>query len=608
MCGIVGYIGKQEATEILIEGLRRLEYRGYDSAGIAVREKGEIRIVRSVGKLRELESKVRQSPPHGVQGIGHTRWATHGRPSETNAHPHKAGPVVLVHNGIFENYLRLKSTLTKKGHKIKTETDTELACHLVQQRLYEGLSMEKAFQKALSEIEGSYALAVMNENEPDRLYFARRGSPPLVVGIGEGENFVASDIPAVISHTRRVIFLEDGDHGILTRDQCQIWDQHFKKVKRPIRSVTWSLSMAERGGFKHFMLKEIFEQPRVIADTLSGRLEEGRGRISLKDVDSLLSSNGSFPFDRIYAVACGTSYHAAMAGKYYLEEMARLPVVVDQASEFRYRNPILDRRTLLIAISQSGETADTLAAVDLAKKQGTKIMSICNVIDSAIARASHATLYTRAGLEIGVASTKAFTTQLVMLLLLALHLRKLRNLPTIQKEAFEALVRLPKQMQKLLDADYASLAERYADHPNFLYFGRGVNYPIALEGALKLKEISYIHAEGHSAGEMKHGPIALIDHGMPVVVLAPRDHTYGKILSNIEEVRARGADVIALATQGDRQIVEKCRDVIYVPKAAWYVTPILMSVPLQLLAYHIADHKGTDVDQPRNLAKSVTVE
>ncbi|MBI2083765.1 MAG: glutamine--fructose-6-phosphate transaminase (isomerizing) [Deltaproteobacteria bacterium] len=608
MCGIVGYIGKHQATGILIDGLRRLEYRGYDSAGIAVWEKGKVQIVRAVGKLSELESKVQPSPPKGQLGIGHTRWATHGRPTETNAHPHKAGPVVLVHNGIFENYLKLKSVLSKKGHRIKTETDTELACHLIQQKLYEGLSMEKAFQKALSEIEGSYALVVMNEDEPDRLYFARRGSPPLVVGIGQGENFVASDIPAVISHTRRVILLEDGDCGILTRDHCQLWDHHFKKIKRPIRSVTWSLSMAEKGGFKHFMLKEIFEQPRVIADTLSGRLEESRGRISLKDIDPLLNSNGSFPFDKIYAVACGTSYHAAMAGKYYIEDMARLPVVVDQASEFRYRNPILDRRTLVVAISQSGETADTLAAIDLAKKGGAKIVSICNVIDSAIARASHATLYTRAGPEIGVASTKAFTTQLVMLLLLALHLRKIRGLPSMQKEAFQALVRLPKQMEKLLKIDYTSLAERYGQHPNFLYFGRGVNYPIALEGALKLKEISYIHAEGYSAGEMKHGPIALIDNGMPVVVLAPRDHTYEKVLSNIEEVRARGADVIALATQGDQQIAEKCRDVISIPKAPWYITPILMSVPLQLLAYHIADHKGTDVDQPRNLAKSVTVE
>ncbi|MBI4196526.1 MAG: glutamine--fructose-6-phosphate transaminase (isomerizing) [Deltaproteobacteria bacterium] len=608
MCGIVGYIGKSNATPILMEGLSRLEYRGYDSAGIAVREKKAIRIVRSVGKLIELDKKLKSNAPVGTLGIGHTRWATHGRPNETNAHPHKAGPVVLVHNGIFENYGELHRYLAKKGHTLKTETDTELACHLIQQRLYDGLSMEKAFFKALSEIEGSYALAVLHEEEPDRIYFARRGSPPLVVGLGEGENFVASDIPAILSHTRRVVFLEDGDAGILWRDRCEIWNLSHKKVRRPIKTVNWSLSTAEKGGFKHFMLKEIFEQPRVVGDTLSGQLSEKQRRIYLRGVDPLFSGNGSFPFDKIYLVACGTSYHAALAGKYYMEEMARLPVMVDQASEFRYRNPILDRKTLIVAISQSGETADTLAAVQIAKEKGAKVISICNVVDSAIPRGSDTTLYTRAGPEIGVASTKAFTTQMVMLLLMALRLGRIRQTFSFGDETFDALVKLPKQIQRLVEIDLRDLAEKYAHSPNFLYFGRGIHYPIALEGALKLKEISYIHAEGYSAGEMKHGPIALIDRGMPVVVLAPQDKTYEKVMGNIEEVRARGASVIAIATQGDKQIAKKCQDVIYVPKAPWYITPILMTIPLQLLAYHIADHKGTDIDQPRNLAKSVTVE
>lgn len=608
MCGIVGYIGNKNTTRILIDGLRRLEYRGYDSAGIAVRERGGLSIVRTVGKLSALVEKVRRNPPIGHLGIGHTRWATHGSPSEVNAHPHKAGPVVLVHNGIIENYQKLRHYLTKKGHTIKSETDTELICHLIQQRMYDGLSMAEAFQKSLSEIEGSYALAVMNENESDRLYVARNGSP-LVIGLGKGENFVASDIPALLPYTHRVLFLEDGDSGILWRDRIELQDAAGNRVLRPQRVITWNQAMAEKGGYKHFMLKEIFEQPRVISDTLSGRLAENSRQIFLKDAQRLFGRNGSFPFNRIYLLACGTSYHAALAGKYYLEEMARLPVVVDQASEFRYRNPIVDRKSLVIGISQSGETADTLAALKLAKAEGAKLLSICNVVDSSIPRLSDVNLYTRAGPEIGVASTKAFTTQLVMLLLLALYLGKLRGMPrSLLSEAIDALAKLPKQIDRVLKNDFSHLAAKYALASNILYFGRGVNYPIALEGALKLKEISYIHAEGYSAGEMKHGPIALVDKGMPVVALVPQDRMYDKVMSNIEEVRARGADVIALATQGDKTIAAKCRDVVFIPKAPWYINPILMAVPLQLLAYQIADHKGTDVDQPRNLAKSVTVE
>lgn len=608
MCGIVGYVGNKNTTRILIDGLRRLEYRGYDSAGIAVRERGGIHIIRTVGKLSALVEKVRRDPPIGHIGIGHTRWATHGSPSEVNAHPHKAGPIVLVHNGIIENYQKLRQYVTKKGHTIRSETDTELICHLIQQRMYDGLSMAKAFQKSLQEIEGSYALAVMNENEPDRLYVARNGSP-LVVGLGDGENFVASDIPALLPYTHRVLFMEDGDSGILWRDRLELQDAAGNRVLRPKRVISWNQSMAEKGGYKHFMLKEIFEQPRVISDTLSGRLAENSRQIIFKDAHRLFGRNGSFPFNKIYLIACGTSYHAALAGKYYLEEMARLPVVVDQASEFRYRNPIIDRKTLIVGISQSGETADTLAALKMGQAEGAKILSICNAIDSSIPRISDVNLYTRAGPEIGVASTKAFTTQLVMLLLLSLYLGKLRGMSRpLLSEAIDALAKLPKQIDRVLKNDFSHLAAKYALASNVLYFGRGVNYPIALEGALKLKEISYIHAEGYSAGEMKHGPIALIDDGMPVVVLVPQDKTYDKVMSNIEEVRARGAEVIGIATQGDRQIAQKCRDVVYVPKAPWYITPILMSVPLQLFAYHIADHKGTDVDQPRNLAKSVTVE
>jgi glucosamine--fructose-6-phosphate aminotransferase (isomerizing) len=611
MCGIVGYIGHQNATEILLDGLRRLEYRGYDSAGVAILGKGDINIVRAEGKLQALEKKIRQRPPRGTLGIGHTRWATHGRPSETNAHPHKAGPVVLVHNGIIENHLKLHAYLTKQGHTIKSETDTELVCHLIQQRMSEGLSMREAFLKALAEIQGSYALVVMNEKESDRLYIARRGSP-LVVGLGEGENLVASDIPAILPYTRKVLFLEDGDVGILTRTGLELRDVEDKPVRRPTRQITWNQATAEKGGFKHFMLKEIFDQPRSIADTLTGRIAENRQRVLLNGAEKLFGANGSFPFDKIYIVACGTSYHAGLVGKYLVEEMARLPVMVDHASEFRYRNPIVDRKTLVVAISQSGETADTLAAVIDMKKQGARILSLCNVIDSSLARISHQTLYTHAGPEIGVASTKAFTTQLILLVLLALHLGRLRRtIPSsLIQEALEGLVKVPEQMERLLKVhpEILSLAKRYADSQHFLYFGRGVNYPIALEGALKLKEISYIHAEGYPAGEMKHGPIALIDEGMPVVVLAPQDKNYEKVLSNMEEVRARGAHVIAIGTQGDKHLAEKSEHLITIPKVPWYLTPLLTAIPLQLLAYYIADRKGTDVDQPRNLAKSVTVE
>ncbi len=611
MCGIVGYVGRQDAKAILLNGLRRLEYRGYDSAGVAILNNGEIHIVRAEGKLGALEQKLRRFSLKGPLGIGHTRWATHGRPSEKNAHPHKAGPVVVVHNGIIENHVKLGAYLNKKGHTMKSETDTELICHLIQQRMYDGLPMIDAFRRALSELEGSYALVVMNQKEPDRLYIARKGSP-LVVGFGEGENFVASDVPALLSHTRKVLYLEDQDFGVLTRKGLELCDGQGKAVRRPVRQITWSQAMAEKGGFKHFMLKEIFEQPRSVGDTLRGRIAESRQKILLDGAERLFGSKGSLPFHHMYILACGTSYHAALFGKYLIEEWARIPVVVDQASEFRYRNPIIDRRTLLIAISQSGETADTLAAVTDAKKKGAKILSICNVIDSSIPRISNQTLYTYAGPEIGVASTKAFTSQLVALTLVALYLGKRCGKLSADffREAVHALIQVPEQMERLLKSDtrIAAIAEKYADRPNFLYFGRGINFPVALEGALKLKEISYIHAEGYAAGEMKHGPIALIDHGMPVVVLAPQDKTYEKVLSNIEEVRARGARVIGIGVEGDKGLAERCQDLVTIPRVPWYMNPLLMTLPLQLLAYYIADHRGADVDQPRNLAKSVTVE
>ncbi|MBI3541595.1 MAG: glutamine--fructose-6-phosphate transaminase (isomerizing) [Deltaproteobacteria bacterium] len=615
MCGIVGYVGDKNATEILLDGLRRLEYRGYDSAGVALLDKDQVTIVRSEGKLSALKQKLsKKKMPQGVIGIGHTRWATHGRPSETNAHPHRAGPIILVHNGIIENHVKLRAYLSKKGHTIRSETDTELVCHLIQQRMYDGMKMADAFHKVLNEIEGSYALVVLNQKEPDRLYIARRGSP-LVVGLGyngHAENFVASDVAAVLSHTKSVLFLEDGDRGIVTRRGVQLWDQKIKPVIRPKRLITWSQSMAEKGGYKHFMLKEIFEQPRSLTDTLSGRISENRRRVLLNGAEKLFQKKGKFPFERIYIVACGTSYHAGLVGKYLIEEMSRLPVMVDQASEFRYRNPIIDKKTLIISISQSGETADTLAAITEAKKKGAKLLSICNVIDSSIARVSHETLYTHAGPEIGVASTKAFTTQLILMILIALYLGKVRNQITddFMKEALEAIVRVPEQMEKVLKLSHevSSLARKYADVADFLYFGRGVNYPIALEGALKLKEISYIHAEGYPAGEMKHGPIALIESGLPIIVLAPQDKTYNKVLSNIEEVRARGAHVIGIGFPGDKALAGRCHDLMTIPKSPWYISPLLLTIPLQLLAYYIADHKGTDVDQPRNLAKSVTVE
>lgn len=610
MCGIVGYIGKQESVPIIIDGLRRLEYRGYDSAGIAiVNKEGKLEIKRSVGKLKNLESALEGKGLKGRLGIGHTRWATHGRPSEENAHPHRAGGIVVVHNGIIENYTQLKNRLMKEGCKFTSETDTEVICHLVNKFVKEGNKLEIAVRKALKEVEGSFAIGVINEKEPDVLIGARNGSP-LVVGIGENENFIASDIPAILNHTRDVIFLDDNEMVVLSNKKYSVTDLEGIPIEKEVSKVMWNAVMAEKGGYKHFMLKEIHEQPRAIMDTIRGRISQETGSVYLDEMK--LSESEIKGLKKVIVVACGTSWHAGLVGKFMIEELVRLPVEVDIASEFRYRDPIVDKDVLFIAISQSGETADTLAALREAKKKGARIVSICNVVGSTITRESNGIVYTHAGPEIGVASTKAFTTQLTALFLLAVYLGRIRGKIDVKsaKILLQELIHLPTLIEEVLKYDKKTeeLASRYFNYRDFLYLGRGINYPIALEGALKLKEISYIHAEGYPAGEMKHGPIALIDEDMPVVVLTAEDKVYEKVLSNIMEVKARGGKIIAIASEGNREIATKVDNVLYIPKCNHILTPILLSIPLQLLAYHIAVLRGSDVDQPRNLAKSVTVE
>ena len=609
MCGIIGYIGPRDTKEVLLEGLRRLEYRGYDSAGVAIFHEGKVVIRRSLGKLRELERKTAGERFSGHIGIGHTRWATHGKPSEANAHPHKAGGVVVVHNGIIENYLSLKEALSGEGHTFKSETDTEILSHLIQSHLFKGATFEEAVRQALLRIQGSYAIAVLYEGEKDKLIAARKESP-LILGLAERESFVASDIPAILPFTRKVIFLEDGEIAVIQEGAFQISTLWGEKRRRSPKEILWDPVTAEKGGFKHFMLKEIHEQPRAIADTIRGRVSLEEGKVLLGD--SVISAKVLKEIRRVCLIACGTSYHAALVGKFMIEELARIPTEVDLGSEFRYRDAIVGPQDLLVAISQSGETADTLAAFREGKHKGTRTLAICNVVDSSLARESDGIFYTHAGPEIGVASTKAFTTQLVGLFLLALNLARTRE--TIgQKEVkglLEDLLKIPHQVQEVLDLNpqIEALSRKYLNARDFLYLGRGVNYPIALEGALKLKEISYIHAEGYPAGEMKHGPIALIDEEMPVVVLATRSKTYEKILSNIEEVRAREGKVIALANPSSKEIAAKAKDVLFIPETHPLLAPILLTIPLQLLAYNVAVLKGTDVDQPRNLAKSVTVE
>ncbi|GFE62418.1 glutamine--fructose-6-phosphate transaminase (isomerizing) [Geobacter sp. AOG2] len=609
MCGIVGYIGGQEATPVILDGLKKLEYRGYDSAGIATLAGGESGIRRSEGKLVNLEKLLREQPLFGVIGIGHTRWATHGRPSEINAHPHKAGPVIVVHNGIIENYLSLRETLKQAGHTFKSETDTEVISHLVEEKLKSTPDFVQAVRQALAELRGAYAVCILNEREPGTLVAAKLGSP-MVVGLGDEEFFVASDIPAILAHTREMVFMEDGEMVVFRAGTVAFSTIAGVLLNKKARHIDWSPLMAEKGGYRHFMLKEIHEQPRAVRDTIAGRLLEKEGDVYLEDLK--FSDRQLAAVKRIVIVACGTSWHAALVGKFYIEGYCRIPVEVDIASEFRYRCPVIDEHTLVMVISQSGETADTLAALREAKSRGAMNMAICNVLDSSIARESAGVIYTHAGPEIGVASTKAFVTQLTALYLFTIRLG--RAVCAIDSATGQRMIASLKKVPALLEeslklnADTEKIARKYMNARDFLYLGRGKNFPIALEGALKLKEISYIHAEGYPAGEMKHGPIALIDEDMPVVMLVPLNSAFEKTLSNMEEVIARNGRVIALCSEGDHEVKTRAEDTIEIPRIDEDLDPFLLSVPLQLLAYHIAVLKGTDVDQPRNLAKSVTVE
>ena len=609
MCGIIGYIGPQEAAPILVDGLRRLEYRGYDSAGLAIVNK-TVELRRAVGKLRNLDALLVEKPVTGTLGIGHTRWATHGRPTEMNAHPHVVGTVAVVHNGIIENHLELKEALRAKGRKFASETDTEVFSHLIDEGIRKGQSLDVAVREAVQQVRGSYAIAVVDSEEPDRFVVAKQQSP-LVLGIGPGERYAASDIPALINHTREVIYLEDGDMAVLMADSHLITRiASGDVVERPVTHIAWSAVAAEKGGFKHFMLKEIHEQSRAITDTVRGRASVEQGEVFFEELK--IEKATLDDIRRIVIIACGTSWHAGLVGKHYIEAATRVPVEVDLASEFRYRDPVIDKYTLLIAISQSGETADTLAALKEAKERGAHTAAICNVIGSSIARAAGDVVYTHAGPEIGVASTKAFTTQMVALYLLAIYLgRKLERLtkPDAQK-LIETLLQVPSDVDKAITLNWhvRDVARRYMNATSSLYLGRGLLHPIALEGALKLKEISYIHAEGYAAGEMKHGPIALIDENTPTVVVAPRGPTYEKTASNLAEILARRGKVIGVGDADDEQLRAMCDDFLALPPTQPWAAPIVAVVPLQLLAYHIADLKGTDVDQPRNLAKSVTVE
>ena len=617
MCGIVGYVGQKPVVSVIINGLRKLEYRGYDSAGIAVVRENQVLIRRTSGKLVNLVRSLESEPLAGEYGIGHTRWATHGRPSEENAHPHRdcTGRIVVVHNGIIENYLELKTKLQKSNHKFVTETDTEIIAHLVES-LLPGRTLPEAAAEAMKQLRGSYALCLISADSPDTIIVARSG-PPLILGLGENEYLVASDVPALLEHTRNMYFMKDGEMAILSREGVVLQDFDGNKLGCTPQEVNWSPEMAEKGGYRHYMLKEIHEQPRSLRETIAGRISLDSGKILLDEAN--ISDDFLAKIERIHIVACGTSWHAALVGKFLIEDFARIPVEIDYGSEFRYRNPILNGNSLVIAISQSGETADTLAAVREAKSKHARILSICNVVGSMLSRESDGTLYTRSGPEIGVASTKAFTSQLAVLVLIALYLAQAhKKIPQEQVNfLLSELTRVPQCLQQLLDQSSAleAIAKAIFPYNNSLYLGRGIHYPIALEGALKLKEISYIHAEGYPAGEMKHGPNALIDPTLPVVTLAAKESRnpksvlrYEKMISNIEEVRARQGIIIALASENDTRISQLSEHVIRIPEIADSLLPILMIVPLQLLAYQIATLRGCDVDQPRNLAKSVTVE
>ena len=619
MCGIIGYLGPKEVVPILIDGLRRLEYRGYDSAGVAVVRNGQIERRRSAGKLVNLEQAIHTQPLEGIYGVGHTRWATHGRPTEENAHPHQdcTGKIVVVHNGIIENDLDLKRELQKAGHAFVTETDSEVIAHLIEHEMQHQVgshhNLEEAARGALLQMRGLFAFVAISTDDPEKIIAVRNG-PPIVVGVGDNEFFVASDTPAILTHTRDVVFLGDEEMAVITRRGVEFTNFAGTPVSKATQRVLWDPIMAEKSGYRHFMLKEIFEQPRAAEETLLGRVSIDSGRVFLEEIG--IADADMRGVNKVALIACGTSWHAALVGKFLIERFAGLPVEVDYGSEYRYRDFIVDRHTLVVVITQSGETADTLAALREARKKGARSLAICNVVGSMATRESEGTIYTHAGPEIGVASTKAFTSQLVALNLLALHLGQIKA-TLAESEArthISALMQLPKQMEQALKASgvVEEVAGRFFGRSDFLYLGRGINYPIALEGALKLKEISYIHAEGYPAGEMKHGPIALIDSNLPVVSIAPNDHVFEKMLGNIQEVKARGGSVIAITTDGHdtlKRILDSAHDaIISLPRVPEMLSPIAMVLPLQLLAYHIAVRRGCDVDQPRNLAKSVTVE
>ncbi len=612
MCGIVGYVGEKNAVSIIVEGLKRLEYRGYDSAGLAVLQEGKLEVRRAAGRIKTLEGILRERPVQGALGIGHTRWATHGRPSDENAHPHTdcGGTLVVVHNGILENYLEIKDRLLADGHQFRSETDTEVLAHLIEHHLRATGRLDRAVKAAALELTGSYAIGVVSAAAPDRLVAAKHGAGSVVVGLGQGEMFVASDIPAILSHTRDVVILEDDEVAVVTAQGVELSTLRDEPVQRDPVRILWDPIMAEKGGYRHFMLKEIHEQPRAITDTFRGRIAPETGSIVLPDVN--LDPDTVRALQRVVLVACGTAFHAALLGRSMIERLAGIPAEVDLGSEFRYRDAIVGPETLVVAVSQSGETADTLGAVKAARAKGCPILAITNVVGSALSREATGVLSMHAGPEIGVASTKAFATMIVALYLLGLWLGRQRQAITTEdvKKRIHDLVEIPRLVEKTLELDgrLSTLARELAHAHDFLYLGRGLQYPIALEGALKLKEISYIHAEGYAGGEMKHGPIALIADNLPVVALVPRDGSYERMLGNIEEVRAREGLLIAVAHQGDRTVAAKAQHVIEVPPCAELLAPLITVVPLQLLAYHIAVRLGCDVDQPRNLAKSVTVE
>jgi len=612
MCGIVGYVGEKNAVAIIVEGLKRLEYRGYDSAGLAVLQEGKLEVRRAAGRIKTLEGILRERPVQGALGIGHTRWATHGRPSDENAHPHTdcGGTLVVVHNGILENYLEIKDRLLADGHQFRSETDTEVLAHLIEHHLRATGRLDRAVKAAALELTGSYAIGVVSAAAPDRLVAAKHGAGSVVIGLGQGEMFVASDIPAILSHTRDVVILEDDEVAVVTAQGVELSTLRDEPVQRDPVRILWDPIMAEKGGYRHFMLKEIHEQPRAITDTFRGRIAPETGSIVLPDVN--LDPDTVRALQRVVLVACGTAFHAALLGRSMIERLAGIPAEVDLGSEFRYRDAIVGPETLVVAVSQSGETADTLGAVKAARAKGCPILAITNVVGSALSREATGVLSMHAGPEIGVASTKAFATMIVALYLLGLWLGRQRNAITTEdvKKRIHDLVEIPRLVEKTLELDgrLAALARELSGARDVLYLGRGLQYPIALEGALKLKEISYIHAEGYAGGEMKHGPIALIADNLPVVALVPRDGSYERMLGNIEEVRAREGLLIAVAHEGDRTVAAKAQHVIEVPPCAELLAPIITVVPLQLLAYHIAVRLGCDVDQPRNLAKSVTVE